>query len=49
MNNFAHPGHPHVDGATHVSAGNSLVPIILLSLVVIVMTCLIIYKIKSKK
>jgi hypothetical protein len=49
MINFAHEGHPHVDGAAHVSGGNTLGLVILLSLAVVVVGGFIFFALKNKK
>jgi hypothetical protein len=49
MKNFAHPGHPHVEGATHVSGGNSIVAILSLSIAIVIISILVIYIVKGKK
>lgn len=49
MINFAHEGHPHVDGAAHVSGGNTLGLVIILGLATVVVCVFIFYALSKNK
>ena len=48
MFNLAHAGHPHVDGAPHVS-GEISTAVVLIIISIFVVTLVIAYQLKNKK